>query len=140
MTRPRIATDYIVVHGAYSYPEMDIGFKEIDLWHRKRGFMRVGYHSIIRRNGEIETGRKPHLIGAGVYGHNDVSYHICLAGGQSPEKQWEFNYTDVQMDSLRKHINEVLITYPKAKVMGHCDFPAVKKQCPAFDVAAWFYD
>lgn len=140
MTRPRPATDYIVVHGAYSYPDMDIGFKEIDLWHRKRGFIRGGYHSVIRRDGTLEKGREAHLIGAGVYGYNDVSYHVCIVGGQSTEKKWEFNYNDVQMDKLRTHLEDLIIKYPEAKVMGHCDFPEIKKQCPAFDVAKWFYD
>jgi hypothetical protein len=27
--------------------------------------------------------------------------------------------------------------YPKAEVLGHRDFPSVKKECPSFDVKKW---
>lgn len=139
-TRKRQSTDYIVVHGSYSYPHMDIGFKEIDLWHRKRGFMRIGYHSIIRRDGTVEQGRDPDTIGAAVYGYNDVSYHICLAGGQSENKEWENNYTQKQLDALRQLIDDLLIIYPNATVNSHSDFPEVTKNCPAFNVSRWYHN
>lgn len=138
MTRSRTATDYIVVHGAYTTPDMDTDAKTIDQWHRKRGFLQIGYHAVIRRDGTVEAGRADHLIGAGVYGWNDVSYHICLVGGKSPEGGWEANYTGVQYDALRFLLRQKQIQYPNAEVQGHTDFPRVAKKCPAFDVKEWY--
>ncbi len=46
-----------VIHCADTYATMDIGVKEIDGWHRKRGWSGIGYHFVIRRNGIVETGR-----------------------------------------------------------------------------------
>lgn len=138
MTRSRTATDYIVVHGAYTTPDMDIGRQEIDQWHRKRGFLQIGYHAVIRRDGTVELGRQEDLIGAGVYGWNEVTYHICLVGGKSTEGGWEANYTGVQYDALRFLLRQKQIQYPNAEVQGHTDFPRVTKKCPAFDVKEWY--
>ena len=60
---PRRKTDFIVVHCAATSPSMDIGLKEIDRWHRARGFLKVGYHFIIRRDGALEEGRQLHEPG-----------------------------------------------------------------------------
>ena len=53
----RYETKFIVVHCSATRPSQDIGVKEIDRWHRERGFIKVGYATIIKRNGEIERGR-----------------------------------------------------------------------------------
>ena len=138
MTKVRPATEYIVVHGAYTPAHMDIGVKEIDRWHRERGFLMVGYHKIIRRDGTVEHGRPEEVIGAGVSGFNETSYHIMLVGGKADEGGWEVNYTGAQFDSLRHLIRQKLIQYPNAVLQGHTDFPRHTKKCPAFDVAEWY--
>ena len=44
---------------------MDIGFEEINQWHRQRGWLSCGYHFIIiRRSGVIEDGRTTDAVGA----------------------------------------------------------------------------
>ena len=53
----RKSTNYIVIHCSQTKPSMDIGAKEIDRWHRERGWLKIGYHKVIRRNGNIENGR-----------------------------------------------------------------------------------
>ena len=47
---------YIVVHCSYTPEQMDIG-ADIDRWHREKGWMMIGYHKVIRRDGTIEDGR-----------------------------------------------------------------------------------
>ena len=37
-------------------------------------------------------------------------------------------------------IVELTERYPKAQVLGHRDFPNVKKACPSFDVKQWLAD
>jgi len=138
MTRTRTETNHLVVHGAYTPTTMDIGALEIDRWHRERGFLQIGYHTVIRRDGTIETGRSDALIGAGVYGFNSDSFHICLVGGKAEEGGWEANYTGLQYDALREHLRTLHYRYPNAEVLGHTDFPRVTKKCPAFDVREWY--
>jgi hypothetical protein len=49
--------EHIVVHCADTYADMNIGVEQIRKWHLKRGWNDVGYHYVIRRNGQIELGR-----------------------------------------------------------------------------------
>ena len=50
---PRSSTEYLVVHCSATKPSMDIGLREIKRWHvDDNGWRDVGYHYIIRRNGE----------------------------------------------------------------------------------------
>ncbi len=140
MTRLRPSTEYLVVHGAYTPTDMDIGVKEIDRWHRERGFLQCGYHTVIRRNGDLECGRDEHLIGAGVYGFNETTWHVCLVGGKSDQGGWEANYTGNQYDALRVLLRSKINQYPNARLMGHSDFPRTNKKCPGFNVNEWFGD
>ena len=41
----------LIVHCAATTPSMDIGASEIDSWHRAKGWKKIGYHLVIRRNG-----------------------------------------------------------------------------------------
>ena len=52
MIELRKKTEYLIIHCAATKPSMDIGLTEIRKWHLDRGWRDVGYHYIIRRNGE----------------------------------------------------------------------------------------
>ena len=130
---------HIIVHCAYTPPSMDIGVKEIDSWHRKRGWLGCGYHAVITRAGVVELGRPADKSGAHVRGMNSVSRGICLVGGMNRSKDGpEINYTDEQYKALRLLINQWQENlYPIAKVSGHTDWDK-NKTCPNFDAAHWF--
>lgn len=134
---PRKETNHLVVHCSATPPTMDIGVKEITRWHRERGFLAIGYHFVVRRDGTVEKGRAEHLIGAHVEGHNKDSLGICLVGGVDAEGQPEDNFTPEQYAALRSLLDRLLAAYPGAEVLGHRDFPRVSKACPSFDVKAW---
>ena len=78
--RKRRETRDIVVHCSATPPKMDIGVREIRTWHIKRGFVDVGYHYVIRRDGSVETGRPHDTQGAHVRSFNKFSVGICLVG------------------------------------------------------------
>lgn len=129
----------IAVHCAYTTADMDIGVAEIARWHRARGFSDIGYHFVIRRQGQVETGRALERTGAHVAGHNAHSIGVCLAGGKAADADTvEMNFTDAQMAALRSLLCELKQRFPNAEVMGHCDYPGVAKACPCFDVRAWW--
>ncbi|MCQ4158782.1 N-acetylmuramoyl-L-alanine amidase [Roseomonas sp. GC11] len=134
----RQATTHIVIHCSATPPKMNIGVKEIDRWHRLRGFFKIGYHFVIRRNGEIEPGRAESEIGAHVAGHNATSIGICLVGGVAEDnKTAQDNFTDKQWVALRRLLVDLRSRYPEATVLGHRDFPNVRKDCPSFSVSEW---
>lgn len=64
-----------------------IGAKEIDLWHKERGFDCIGYHDVIRQSGLIEAGRPIERIGAHAYGANVNSIGLCLIGRMDFQKK-----------------------------------------------------
>jgi len=127
----------IVIHCADTYPGMDIGVREVDRWHRERGWSGIGYHYLIRRNGVIEKGRPETEIGAHVYGHNANSIGICYAGGKADNGKPADNRTPEQKAALIQLVAELRERYPEAKVRGHHDLDKGKK-CPCFNVKKEF--
>lgn len=130
--------DYIAIHCAATPPSRDIGVKEIDAWHKKRGWAGCGYHYVIRRNGVVEKGRPDNKMGAHVKGFNHNSLGICLVGGLDSNRKAAPEYTDEQWASLEKLVKDLHSKYPDAKIMGHRDFPDQNKACPCFDVSEWW--
>ena len=128
-------TDFIAVHCAATDASQDIGKAEIDVWHRQRGFLCIGYHFVIRRNGKIEYGREVRTVGAHVKGYNHNSIGICMVGGGSTKEV--NNFTTAQWATLEGLLRDLRHEYPDAVIQGHRDFPDVHKWCPSFDVKAW---
>jgi N-acetylmuramoyl-L-alanine amidase len=127
-------TNYIVVHCAATPASMDIGAKEIDRWHRTQGWLKIGYHFVIRRDGTIEKGREVDDVGAHVAGYNNLSLGICLVGGLKEDKKTpEDNFTPDQKTALWGLLCELMEKYPVAAVVGHRDLNP-HKECPCFDV------
>jgi len=137
--KPLKSVDYLAVHCAATPPKMDIGAKDIKGWHLRKGWIDIGYHYVIRRNGAIENGRPTDRPGAHVRGYNHVSIGICLIGGVAADgKTPEDNFTSDQYNALLRLLQDLKTQYPDAKVQGHRDFPNVKKACPSFDVRSWW--
>ena len=138
--KQRAKTEFIAIHCSATQGKADIGVTEIRRWHRERGFLDVGYHFIIRRNGVIELGREQEAVGAHVEGFNSVSVAICMVGGLDSKLKPEDNFTKDQYDTLLILVKKLKADYPEAIVQGHRDFPKVAKACPSFNVSAWLED
>ena len=147
----RRKTKYIVVHCSATTPTSDIGADEIRDWHvRGNGWSDIGYHAVIRRDGEIEFGRHFDVSGAHVKGQNFQSVGICMVGGIDDEGNSEDNFTDFQYESLAYVVSMLVKAYPDADVLGHRDLsPDLDgdgvvekdewlKDCPCFDVREWW--
>ena len=133
----RTKTNFIVVHCAATKPSMDTSAADIDRWHRERGWLKIGYHFVVRRNGEIEEGRHIEEVGAHASGYNSGSVSVCLIGGLSEDgKSSENNFTEEQWKSFGAVIDTLTNRYPNAKVIGHNDIS--KKDCPTFNVGEWY--
>jgi hypothetical protein len=128
---------YIAVHCAATKANQDIGATEIDRWHRAKGWIMIGYHFVIKRDGTVEKGRALDMPGAHVNGYNSVSLGICLVGGLDAAGKSENNFTKAQLAALTKLLATLAHQFPAASVQGHRDFPGVKKDCPCFDVRSW---
>lgn len=118
---------YIVVHCSDT-SENDTA-EDIHRLHLSFGWEGIGYHKIIKINGDIENGRPEFWKGAHVYNHNHESLGICLIGKNQ--------FTALQFDSLKKILLRWRKKYPNAIIQGHRDFIGTKKTCPNFDVKSW---
>ena len=132
--------EYIVVHCSATRPSQDIDAATIDEWHKERGFNSIGYHYVIKRNGEVETARDEKTQGAHALGYNHNSLGICLVGGVKQEdyKIGENNFTDEQWKSFEELVSKLEEKYLGVKIIGHNEIS--KKFCPSFDVQQWNND
>ena len=131
----RQETSYIVIHCSQTRPSQNIGAKEIDRWHRERGWLKIGYGTVIKRDGTIEQGREDDEVQAAVKGYNHTSFNLCLVGGAKEEnwKQPDDNFTGEQFESLKKELTRLVKKYPDAQIVGHRDLDDIKF-CPSFNV------
>lgn len=134
----RDKTNYIVIHSTATRPSQNIGFAEVDQWHKERGWDGCGYHAIIRQSGRIEFGRHFDDVGAHVKGYNRESVGIALVGGLNHVGEPSNTFNQDQLVSMSILVEMLLEVYPAAKVQGHRDFPFVNKECPCFDVREYF--
>jgi len=131
----RQETKYIVIHCSQTRPSQKWGAKEIDRVHREFGWTKIGYGKVIKRDGTVEQGREDDAVQAHVKGYNHTAYGLCLIGGAKEEdwKQPEDNFTGEQWESLKKVLEEQVIKYPKARIVGHYELDE-RKTCPNFNV------
>lgn len=149
-TLPPEAVKFIVIHCSATAPTLDIGAEEIGRWHRERGFLRIGYHFVVRRDGSIERGRALNAPGAHAAGFNDKSIGICWVGGVDAKGAVQDNRTTAQRATLARLVSEMVRQFPGAEVVGHRDLSPDKngdgvvspnewlKGCPSFDVRKWW--
>lgn len=122
----------IIVHCTDSDDSLDIGFREINDWHKQRGFLSpsgisCGYHYVIRRNGSTERGRPDEEAGAHVKGHNANSIGVVWVGrNQIGTKQLE-TLNAVLWGLLKQYSLEITDIY------GHKEL-FEGKTCPNLDM------
>lgn len=122
----------IVVHCTFTGDE-DVTVRDLDRKHRLIGWDGVGYHYVITRTGEVQTGRPVDRAGAHVPGLNKYSIGVAMAGG-APED----NFTQAQYRALGMLVSGLATKYPNARIVGHRDVSRAPTTCPTFDVGAWW--
>lgn len=149
--------DSIVIHCSATREGWDVRAKDIDKWHKERGFAMIGYNFVIDLDGTIETGRPltrdgAHCNTAGVSGksYNKHSIGICYVGGLDKNGRAKDTRTEAQKRSLRSLVYSLMDKYHIKEVIGHRDASPDKnhdgkitknewiKQCPCFEVRAEF--
>ena len=60
----------IFIHCTATIEGQDLDAKDIDRWHRQKGWNGIGYHYVVKLNGTVEKGRPDNVMGAHVKGYN----------------------------------------------------------------------
>lgn len=122
----RSNTNLIVVHHVGEI-NRDVTAKEIHGWHLNNGWSGIGYHFVIRKNGQIERGRPEWAVGSHAYGCNYNSIGINIVGDFEQAKP-----TQAQIESAAMLIGNLATKYnivPTAEtVVGHRDL--METACP----------
>lgn len=151
--------DAIMIHVSGTPYMKDVRAKDIDLYHRQKGWKMIGYNYVIDLDGTIEVGRPITMDGAhcNLKGFSGESYNkhaisICLIGGLDANGKEADTRTDAQKLSLHSLIyDRLMVEYPDiVDILGHRDAsPDLNgdgiinryewvKSCPCFDVRSEF--
>ena len=134
------AITLIVIHCSAVKPDQLSSAAQIDSWHRQRGYhLGIGYHYVIRRNGEIEPGRPEWMVGAHCLNHNKYSIGVCYEGGLDARGQPADTRTAEQKSAMRNLLEDLHKRHPRAVIVGHRDL-SHDRDCPCFDAVSEFAD
>jgi len=123
----------IVIHCSAVRTNQTSSVAQIDTWHRQRGFkLGIGYHYVVRRNGEIEQGRPEWMVGAHCKNHNKYSIGVCYEGGLNCLDLPADTRTPEQKAALRTLLADLHRRYPRAVIVGHHDLNP-QKACPCIE-------
>ena len=126
----------IILHCSATKEGFSFTAKDIDDWHKQRGWKKIGYHYVVLLDGTVQSGRPESEIGSHTVGQNADSIGVCYIGGLDLNGKPKDTRTIQQKKALDSLISDLLKTYPASTVHGHHEF--ANKACPCFDVKKEF--
>lgn len=124
--------DEIIIHCSSTKEGVEFSAKDIERWHKDKGFKKIGYHYVIKLDGTIENGRPIEEMGAHCLNHNAHSIGICLIGGLDKNGKPKDTRTLQQQAALFVLLNQLAEKFQDATIHGHNEF--ANKACPCWDV------
>jgi hypothetical protein len=111
----------------------EVSVKEIDAWHKARGWSGIGYHKVVHLDGSVSEGRPESRIGAHVAGRNAGTIGYVYVGGidANDRKKARDTRTAAQKRTMERLSREAIAKYGLTMVSGHRDYAT--KACPCFD-------
>lgn len=116
----RSKTDEVILHHAEA---SSATVWDINQWHLDNGWVGIGYHYYIRKDGSIYRGRPEWAVGAHATGHNDRSIGICCEGAYMTETM-----PAAQLASLKALLRDIMGRYGTLALKRHRDVNATS--CP----------
>lgn len=120
----------LIIHCTATEYLIPVTVEDVRTWHIERGFIDIGYHFLIDRNGNIHAGRALSIPGAHCKGHNQHSIGICYVGGISNGVPTDTRNLSQRL-ALRLLIAELCCRYCITNICGHNEY--ANKACPCFD-------
>lgn len=122
----RATTDMVVIHHT-GEADIDASAEQINEWHKNNGWVGIGYHFVIRKDGTIEQGRPVDTIGAHAYGENSHTIGVHLSGDFMQAQP-----TTAQIESAAMLLSNICTDYSipidRAHIVGHRDL--MSTDCP----------
>lgn len=122
----------IIVHCADTKVNQNFDIKDVDQWHKQRGFSMVGYHYYIKLDGTIQEGRNLEQVGAHCKGQNSDSIGICFEGGKNADgSKWD-SPLSAQLDAWHTLYQYLCLMFGNLPLKGHYEYS--EKSCPNFEI------
>ena len=115
----RSKTEFLILHHAAASGTV----QAIHAAHLNRGWIGIGYHYYVRKDGTIWRGRPENSVGAHTAGYNGKAIGICFEGNFETETMGE-----AQLQAGLWLIRDILSRYPDPVIGGHRDYDATA--CP----------
>lgn len=115
MIKDRSKTEHIIIHATGTVSDHPKTFFSFATLSRKFGYMNIGHHKVIIRDGTIIQGRRDEQCGGHLKGFNHNSLSILLVGGMAVLGP---NYTEEQWESLCEVLIQAKEAYPDASIRG----------------------
>ena len=133
------SVSYLIIHCSATREDRDYTPEQLKHDHLQRGFIDVGYHFYIRKDGSVTQHRRLNEVGAHCRPFNRCSIGICYEGGLDAKGKPKDTRTIAQRGSLVKLLIELKQKFPKAAIRGHNEMPgATPKACPCFRASTEF--
>lgn len=116
----RSKTDEVILHHAEA---SSATVWDINQWHLDNGWVGIGYHYYIRKDGSVYRGRPEWAVGAHATGHNDRSIGICCEGAYMTETM-----PAAQLNSLKALLRDIMGRYGTLALKRHRDVNSTN--CP----------
>lgn len=127
----------LTIHCTATPEGRDVSARILEEWAVSR-FGQKSYHWIVLLDGAMHRGIPDDRRGAHVGGANTSNIGIAYVGGMDAEmRRAKDTRTAGQKKSLLTLVRTYIARYPGIAILGHRDWPGVKKDCPSFDVASW---
>lgn len=130
---------YLTIHCAATPEGRNVSAAQVEQWDRAR-FNQPSYHWIVELDGHAHRSLADQVKGAHVGGHNTGNIGVCYVGGCDVHMKAKDTRTPAQSAALLNICKEYRAKYPGIKILGHRDWPNVKKDCPSFDVEEWLIE
>ena len=127
------AVKYLIVHCSATREDRSYTVEQLRRDHLARGFIDIGYHYYIRKDGTVTRHRRLTEVGAHCRPYNRCSIGVCYEGGLAPDGSPKDTRTPMQRRVLSKLLTDLKRLFPQALIRGHCEMPgAVPKACPCY--------
>lgn len=122
----------LIWHCTATREGQEVSVKEIDSWHKARGWQGIGYHKVVHLDGAVSEARPESKIGSHVAGRNTGTLGYVYVGGVMADgKTPKDTRTPAQKKTMRRLTVEAIARYGLTMVSGHRDYAA--KACPCFN-------
>jgi N-acetylmuramoyl-L-alanine amidase len=131
---------YLTIHCAATPEGRDVSADTIAQWDKAK-FGQESYHWIITLNGAMHRRLRDNERGAHTGGHNTGNIGLCYVGGvDKTNSKPRDTRTEIQKRAMLTLCRTYIERYPGIKILGHRDWPGVKKACPSFSVEEWMIE